>query len=252
MNKIRRAWLLFGLVAVAVLALGGFAQAPPASAAVNGISIVPATQTVPPGATEITLSLELDATAPGIGGWDIDVVYDDVLLRVTACSPTAGGFCSVLAEPIVNFDGKSAAGLTGSPLQLGTITFEAADTGGRSAIDPFILELRDPNGSDITFTSPTGGEVVIQEPGLSGDVDCGETVNSVDALKLLRHNAGLPVQQTEPCLDIGSPLASGFNKGDVSCSQGVNAVDALLILRTVADLPVGLPPGCPAIGGDQP
>jgi hypothetical protein len=34
------------------------------------------------------------------------------------------------------------------------------------------------------------------------DVDCNGSVNSVDALKLLRHNAGLSVAQSEPCPNI--------------------------------------------------
>ena len=39
---------------------------------------------------------------------------------------------------------------------------------------------------------------------LIGDVDCDEDVDSVDALKILRHVASLPVAQTEPCRDIGA------------------------------------------------
>ena len=39
---------------------------------------------------------------------------------------------------------------------------------------------------------------------LQGDVDCGGDVSSVDALKVLRYVASLPVNQTEPCTDIGA------------------------------------------------
>ena len=250
MISFRKAWLLAGVVAVAVLALGGFAPATTAEAAVNSVSIVPASQTVPTGATEIAISLELDATAPGIGGWDIDVAYDDTLLRVTACTPTAGGFCSVLAEPVVNFGGKSFAGLTGSPLQLGSITFEAADTGGRSAIDPFILQLSDPNGTDIAFTQPTGGEVVVQPPLKQGDVDCNSSVSSVDALLVLRFSVGLGLNQSEPCPDLGTAPALAGVFGDVDCTGVVNTVDALKILRFTAGLAVAQnePPPCIDLG----
>jgi hypothetical protein len=251
MTRIRKAWLVAGVVAVAVLALGGFAPARPAGAAVNSISIVPATQTVPPGATEITISLQLDATAPGIGGWDIDVVYDDALLRVTACSPTAGGLCSVLAGPAVSFGGKSAAGLTGSPLQLGTITFQADATNGISFIEAIVIRLTDPNGADITFAPPADGAVIVGQPFLKqGDSDCNSSVNSVDALLVLRFGAGLGVNQNEPCPDIGTVLTLAGVFGDVDCTGVVNSVDALKILRFGAGLPVAQnePPPCVDLG----
>ncbi len=81
----------------------------------------------------------------------------------------------------------------------------------------------------------------------TGNVDCNLAINSADALKDLRFAAGLSVSQSEPCLDIGLLLPSGYPMGDVNCSGGVNSVDALIILRAVAGLPVTIPPGCPAI-----
>ncbi len=52
--------------------------------------------------------------------------------------------------------------------------------------------------------SPGGVEGIIQ-----GDVDCGKNVTPVDSLKVLRHDAGLPVQQDEPCPDIGTVIPAG-------------------------------------------
>jgi len=72
---------------------------------------------------------------------------------------------------------------------------------------------------------------------LPGDVDCSGAVNSVDALQVLRHVAGLAEAN---CLAAA---------GNVNCGGGVDAVDALVILRFVAGLPNNLPDGCPAIGG---
>ena len=77
---------------------------------------------------------------------------------------------------------------------------------------------------------------------LQGDVDCSGSVNSVDALKVLRNNAMLTVTQTEPCPDVGSPLVHPF--GDVDCSDAVNAVDALKILRDSAGLVVAQTEPC--------
>jgi hypothetical protein len=78
-------------------------------------------------------------------------------------------------------------------------------------------------------------------------------VNSIDALKILRHNAGLPVTQTEPppCPDIEvDSLPSGPLQGDVDCQNGVDAIDALKVLRSNSGLPVtqNEPPPCPDIG----
>jgi hypothetical protein len=81
----------------------------------------------------------------------------------------------------------------------------------------------------------------------SGNVDCNLAVNSVDALKILRHSAGLAVTQDEPCLNIGLTLPGGDVMGDTSCGSGVNSVDALMVLRATAGLSVNLPPACPPI-----
>jgi hypothetical protein len=78
----------------------------------------------------------------------------------------------------------------------------------------------------------------------TGNVDCNQAINSVDALKVLRHGAGLSVAQSEPCLDLGLPLTSTFDHGDVDCDGSVNAVDALKILRAVAALTVSQEKGC--------
>jgi CSLREA domain-containing protein len=85
------------------------------------------------------------------------------------------------------------------------------------------------------------------DSGAPGDIDCSIAVNSVDALKILRHSAGLPVSQAEPCVNVGTMLVSGWKRGDANCSGGVNSVDSLLILRVNSALPVSLPAGCPSI-----
>jgi hypothetical protein len=88
----------------------------------------------------------------------------------------------------------------------------------------------------------------------TGNVDCSGPVggvSSVDALKVLRHSAGLSVTQSEPCLNVGQPRAlpppDDRLMGDVNCSGIVNSVDALLILRANAGLAVALPVGCPEV-----
>jgi len=80
----------------------------------------------------------------------------------------------------------------------------------------------------------------------NGDVDCSLSINSVDSLKVLRHNAGLSVSQTEPCANIGTDIGPR-NQGDVDCDAVVNSVDSLKILRAATALPVSQNPGCPPI-----
>jgi hypothetical protein len=92
--------------------------------------------------------------------------------------------------------------------------------------------------------TPTGTPSGLKQ----GDVDCTGGVSSVDALKQLRHVAQLPVQQTEPCPDIGTEVASKF--GDVDCDGDVSSVDALKVLRFVAQLSVAQTEPCADIGDD--
>jgi hypothetical protein len=69
-----------------------------------------------------------------------------------------------------------------------------------------------------------------------GDVDCDGSVNSVDALLILRRAAALEVD------------ANCQVSNDVDCSGLLNSIDALKILRHVALLSVSQNQPCPAIG----
>jgi hypothetical protein len=81
--------------------------------------------------------------------------------------------------------------------------------------------------------------------GCFGDIDCGGSINSIDALKLLRHGAGLTVTQSEPCENVGTMLGVGELQGDIDCSGTVNSIDALKLLRYGAGLSVDQTQPCP-------
>ena len=86
-------------------------------------------------------------------------------------------------------------------------------------------------------------------PGAFGNVNCSGGINSIDALLVLRSNAGLPVTQVEPCINIGvGPLPNGELQGDIDCGNSVNAADALKLLRYSAALSVVQAEPCPNIG----
>ncbi len=72
---------------------------------------------------------------------------------------------------------------------------------------------------------------------LQGDVNCDSSIDSVDALQVLRSVAGLSL--AADCLDAAS---------DVDCNGSADSVDALRILRYLAGLPNSDVPGCPSIG----
>lgn len=99
-----------------------------------------------------------------------------------------------------------------------------------------------PTPTPTATFSPSPTPTAPPEGPLWGDVDCDEDVDSVDSLKILRHVAGLPVSQDDPCTPIGEPPS------DVDCDGAVNAVDALKILRYVANLTVAKGEQCPSIG----
>lgn len=90
---------------------------------------------------------------------------------------------------------------------------------------------------------------------VKGDLDCDGSVNPIDSLLLLRHDAGLSVNLPSGCQTIGSTVGSAARspaavhpKGDMNCNGSVNPIDSLLLLRHDAGLNVNLPAGCDAIG----
>jgi glucose/arabinose dehydrogenase len=72
---------------------------------------------------------------------------------------------------------------------------------------------------------------------IQGDVDCNTSVESADALQVLRSVAHLPLMAG--CLDLS---------GDTDCDDEIDSVDSLRILRYVALLTVPVVVGCVGIG----
>jgi Tol biopolymer transport system component len=81
-----------------------------------------------------------------------------------------------------------------------------------------------------------------------GDADCSGAVDPVDALKTLRHDAGLSVEAALGCPVLGSAVdADGSTRtwGDVDCSESTDPIDALKVLRHDAGLAVAKAVSCP-------
>jgi Tol biopolymer transport system component len=84
-----------------------------------------------------------------------------------------------------------------------------------------------------------------------GDIDCNGSADPIDALKLLRYDAGLGATHNDPCLDIGDEVTLNqmlLSWGDVDCDGVITPVDALKVLRYDASLQVQQEPGCPEMG----
>jgi hypothetical protein len=83
------------------------------------------------------------------------------------------------------------------------------------------------------------------------DDDCSGSVDPIDALLTMRHDAGLDTV-TSDCLGMGGTvqIEGGAQHiwGDVDCSGEVNLVDALKILIFDAGSPVSQAAGCPGMG----
>ncbi len=74
------------------------------------------------------------------------------------------------------------------------------------------------------------------QPIACGDVNCDGSVNTLDALGIIRF------------LAFADPVPACIGKGYVNCDGLLNQVDALVILRYVGGLPLGIPAGCWGIG----
>jgi hypothetical protein len=138
------------------------------------------------------------------------------------------------------------ATLDGAFIEDGALRID--DTDGDGYFDGFDNCVGVANPTQLDGDGDQAGDAC--EAAGSGNVDCGPSpngVNAIDALKLLRHSASLPVTQSEPCADIGAIIGGGHIQGDIDCSTAVNSIDALKILRAVAGLGVAQLVGCPDI-----
>jgi Tol biopolymer transport system component len=183
--------------------------------------------------------------APGYTNGTVDIFVRDRLMGTTErvsvdSNGTQANYDSY--SPDISGDGRYVA------FQSLASNLVSGDTNGVS--DVFVRD-RGSTPTPTSTTSPTptpsptgsGGPQLMQ-----GDVDCDGDADAVDALKVLRHVASLPVSPSPGCPEMESQVA-GHPFGDVDCDGDVDAVDALRILRYVAGLDPGQPPGCTPIGG---
>jgi CSLREA domain-containing protein len=190
-------------------------------------------------------SSQLDTDADGAGdACDADDDNDAVLDGADLCPLTA---LSAVVDGVGCSDAQVDPDADG-------ICSPSSPSGGPSGCTGFdnCPLVANADGQTADIDGDLGGDAC-DGPG-SGNVDCSgpvSGVNSIDALKVLRQSAGLSVNQSEPCLDIGQPRLlpppDNWKVGDVDCSGTVNSIDALKILRANAGLSVAKPAGCPEV-----
>jgi hypothetical protein len=154
---------------------------------------------VAPG-LNVIVGLNVDP-APGVtvAAVDVRISYDNSKLSVATCEGNEGGVCNPHFSPNqVAFSISSLSGLTG---EVGTVTFESIASSGTSPLDVVVLACASEIGAPITCEAQDGAIQIAQY--YPGDVDCNHIVNSIDALKILRYSAHLPVTQPDTCPSIG-------------------------------------------------
>ena len=207
---------LFAVLAAAVTLIGGLVvssvSAGSPSISVGGLALFVGEQ----GAVEIKAS---GISAPGLGSWTIDIVYDPAVVSVVDCDPAPSSlFCNeTFGTDTVRIVGLSGSGLIGNSV-LGSITFQC-DVQGDSAltINPDTLVFRDGTAGDpqnIAATLGTGG--ILCEPSL-----------------------GIPT--ATPVAPTPTPVEGPKPIGDVNCdwqtTGGVPTIaDAQLIAQVVLQL----------------
>jgi hypothetical protein len=216
--------------------------------------------------TNITVdvtALEIPVSNP-IVGYGFSLAYDASYFIVEEADPyylldvLPGSSLIVGTLPPPDTDGDYTAGVAdisatareygSGVLERLVLSIDAGTPAGEYALTLSNAAHIGPDGMATPPDSFRQATVAVDQPcpiGI-GDVDCSGAVNSIDALKILRHNASLQVSQTEPCTDLGQSTGSR-DQGDVDCNNAVNAIDALKVLRGVAGLAVQQEPGCPSV-----
>ncbi len=143
------------LATVAAFAFLGIASA----ASVSDFTVGSAT--VEPGGT---VTINVTATVDDLGAYGVNVEYDSTLVTATECTSNHG-VCSIdtVATDTVRINGSIVAGLSGTDVVLGTITFLAGSSEGTAALTADVDTLADVVGTDLTVTA-TDGAITIAVP----------------------------------------------------------------------------------------
>lgn len=125
------------------------------AASVSSLSVGSAT--VAPGAS---VTVDVTATADGMGSYGLNISYDSTLVSVSACTSTNGVCNKDFGASTIRMNGSNLSGITGTGVVLGTITFVAGNTEGVADVTFDTADVSDTTGAALTVT-PTDGTITI-------------------------------------------------------------------------------------------
>lgn len=121
--------------------------------------------TIAPGAQGTVAVNALDIGSPGLGAWEIDVIYDGGLVTPLTCEAMAGSVCNPnFAASTIRITGATAAGHVGDTT-LATITFQCGAAEGSSGLGLSVAVF-----ADATIGDPRPISHTVQ----NGSVSCAE------------------------------------------------------------------------------
>ncbi len=124
----------------------------------------------------------LNMTAPGLGGWDIDITYDAAVVSAVSCTGISL-VCNTAVAGTISAVGADANGLIGDTT-LATITFECLSVGSS------VLTVTD----DLVDATPGGPQPIIAAL-TNGSVTCAVAVATATATGNVTQ---LPATGSEP------------------------------------------------------
>jgi uncharacterized repeat protein (TIGR01451 family) len=182
-------WILWAQLAgvlALLLSIAASGSSRPAYAAGPEVRITPASVAVAPGGS-VTVDVEVEAPAAGLGAWTIDVFYTPSVVAATNCEQLQGSLCNRSFTNKVRVVGSNPTGLSGATA-LARITFQAVGAAGSSSLlDVTVVTFTDPEGSSVSRTV-TDGQVIV-DPQADLAVTLADAPDPIVATRLLTYTA---------------------------------------------------------------
>ncbi|MHB8574064.1 MAG: hypothetical protein ACYDCQ_01910 [Dehalococcoidia bacterium] len=247
-NFVRGRLIWTALLAIGLACLGqvGVARAVNSTATAT-FSIQPPAANVPAGGT-VTVTLQLDATTPGVGSFDTHVTYNAAVLTPTACTTVQlinfTAFCNItFASGIVDETaadgGNPPAAIIGTNTQM-TITFMAIGASGTSSVIGVLQNAppTDPNTATITAVTNTPGLITVTPgaPATAPTKTCNPTNPATGASTVCTLTTTSALANTGTITDtVTSPAAATItNCTSAALTCGAPAANAVTVTCTNA------------------